>query len=189
MAAVADHADAWDEPAKAGIDLRSRLADIAVDAALNVDAIQRNGAPLERAGTTFTVVALGTEQTVLHHLGDSRVYRIDDDGTSTLASEDHTIVARLAREGILDEAEAAASPLRGRLYRYLGAKDATPFVASWPTRRGDRILMTTDGCLDIGREISSWNGDGVDAIIARLFRTSSELVESDDATAIAIMVA
>jgi serine/threonine protein phosphatase PrpC len=98
-------------------------------------------------GTTCTAAVLNAGELFYGHVGDSRLYLLRDDAISQL-SEDHSQVARLLKEGVIDPEQAAVHPGRHVLTAALGMEAAVPGDYSQspiPLQSGDMLLMCTDG--------------------------------------------
>lgn len=107
----------------------------------------------DEMGTTCTVLAMTSGQIHMAHVGDSRAYRINRQGTEQL-TRDHTMVEELRREGVLTELEAREHPQRSALLRAMGI-DPDLEADVWRAgslQRGDRYLLCTDGLIDIATE-------------------------------------
>jgi protein phosphatase len=101
-------------------------------------------------GTTCTAVAVRGCHAYLAHVGDSRAYLLRD-GALLQLSDDHTLVAQLMRDGVLTEAEAAASPDRNVIVKALGTRsEVAPDI--WDEGLelclGDRLVLCSDGLSD-----------------------------------------
>jgi len=94
--------------------------------------------------TTLTMVAVLWPRAYLVQVGDSRCYRLRD-GRLEQLSRDQTIAQALLDAGALTPEEAGRSPLRGVLASAVGGPDASPYTASDDVRRGDVMLLCTDG--------------------------------------------
>jgi protein phosphatase len=127
------------------------------------DAITRaNDAVLARAagddeltgmGTTLTaVVAVGGRQLLIGHVGDSRAYLLHD-GALHRATDDHSLVEELVREGRLTPEQAEAHPQRAIVTRALGV-DASVDVDLYTIdiAAGDRVVICSDGLTTMVRE-------------------------------------
>jgi PPM family protein phosphatase len=98
-------------------------------------------------GTTMTVALVDDEnaRVTFGHVGDSRAYRIRNDGLEQL-TEDHSLVGELIRSGKLTREEAEVHPQRSVITRALGTDpdvDVDTFVVE--TRPGDIFLLCSDG--------------------------------------------
>lgn len=102
---------------------------------------------LHGMGTTCTAAAIVGEQLWFGHVGDSRLYLIRGSQLTQL-SEDHSLVARMVREGTIAPEEAATHPDRNVLIAALGMESAmsVEFPAEpTPLESGDILLLCTDG--------------------------------------------
>lgn len=101
-------------------------------------------------GTTLvaallTPAATGGAQAAIAHVGDSRAY-LGRDGTLDALTEDHSVVAALVRQGVLDEAQAAIHPRRNEILRSVGSEPEVEVdVQRIELRAGDRLLLCSDG--------------------------------------------
>lgn len=95
----------------------------------------------EAAGT----VAIG-------HVGDSRAYRLRDDGLEQLTS-DHSLVGELVRAGRLSAEEAEQHPHRSVITRAVGTEPSVEIDTFTVTAApGDLYLICSDGLTDIVRD-------------------------------------
>jgi serine/threonine protein phosphatase PrpC len=127
------------------------------------DAITRaNAAVIARAagndeltgmGTTLTaLIAIGGRQLLVGHVGDSRAYMLHD-GSLHRATDDHSLVEELVREGRLTPEQAESHPQRNIVTRALGV-DAVVDVDLYTLdiEAGDRIVLCSDGLTTMVRE-------------------------------------
>jgi len=101
--------------------------------------------------TTCTAAALVGGHLSYAHVGDSRLYIVRRSQIAPL-TEDHTIVNRLVKQGVLSLEAAATSPERGVLTAALGAGESVAIEVSEtpiPLESGDTLLMCTDGLYDL----------------------------------------
>ncbi|WP_115719855.1 PP2C family protein-serine/threonine phosphatase [Gallaecimonas mangrovi] len=94
-----------------------------------------------------TVVALMTVANHFHlfWVGDSRCY-LARDGQLKQISRDHSQVAEMVEQGLLDEAEAESHPLAHVITRAVGVDDElTPEYLSGEVKEGDIFLICSDG--------------------------------------------
>jgi serine/threonine protein phosphatase PrpC len=84
------------------------------------------------------------------HVGDSRIYRLPQNGPLKQITEDDTYVAWLYRNGQINEREAKNHPRRNVLQKSLGGghQFAEPQVGAIALEPGDRFLLCTDGVTD-----------------------------------------
>ncbi len=99
-----------------------------------------------RMGTTAVVAVQQAGRVYVASLGDSRAYLIRDDKVELL-TVDHTVAQAMVLNGVMSPIEAANSPWRNVLHKFLGCAgmtdgaDILPFVP----RVGDRLLLASDG--------------------------------------------
>ena len=127
------------------------------------DAITRaNTAVLTRAaaeeeltgmGTTMTAaVAVGGHQLLVGHVGDSRAYLLHD-GTLRRATEDHSLVEEMVREGRLTPEQAESHPQRAIVTRALGVDENVDVdLYTLDIEAGDRVVLCSDGLTTMVRE-------------------------------------
>jgi serine/threonine protein phosphatase PrpC len=104
-----------------------------------------------RAGMGSTVAGLalawvaGSAHWVVFHAGDSRVYRLTRQEFVQLTT-DHTEVAELIANGVLDRAQALRHPSRHIVTRALGSQPAPePDLLMLPPSPGEVFLLCSDG--------------------------------------------
>jgi protein phosphatase len=107
----------------------------------------------ETMGTTGTTLALVEGRAYLAHVGDSRAYRIREEGVEQL-TQDHTMVAEMQRDGLITAQEARDHPRRGALTRALGTRPSVDVdvVDIGAMQVGDRFLLCSDGLAGLPTE-------------------------------------
>jgi len=96
-------------------------------------------------GATFTGAAVRGEMLDLVQVGDSRGYIIRKDQIR-LATKDQSLVQQLVDVGQISEAEAETHMFRNVILQALGAQgDVTPVTGRIRLRRGDTLLLCSDG--------------------------------------------
>jgi PPM family protein phosphatase len=102
---------------------------------------------LKGMGTTVVAGLLNERILSLAHVGDSRAYLLRN-GALTQLSQDQTLVAKLVREGVLTEEEAARSEHQNVILQAIGT---TPEVEPEIWREGlalapgDTLILCSDG--------------------------------------------
>ena len=116
------------------------------EANARVYALATAGMAPETMGTTCTAMALINGHVHMAHVGDSRAYRIDENGMEQL-TRDHTLVEELRRQGVLTEAEARNHPRRHALTRALGIQPTleVDVLEAMPVAVPQRYLLCSDG--------------------------------------------
>ena len=100
---------------------------------------------LRGMGSTLVAVLISPQSAVVVHLGDSRCYRISN-GRVAFRTGDHSLVGELVRNKALTEEQARTSPQSNVIMRGLGnTNNHVPEIEEIPYRKGDRILLCTDG--------------------------------------------
>lgn len=129
-----------------------------------------------RAGmaSTLTAVLTNGERFALAQVGDSRAYVLRADELIRV-TRDHTWVAESVEDGRLTEDEARVHPWRNVLLRSVNGDDDAQVAEVLPLalRRGDRVLLASDGLTDLVPEQ----------------RIEEVLHRHDDNTAVEILVA
>ena len=96
-------------------------------------------------GATFTGAAIKGDMLDLVQVGDSRGYMLRKD-TIQLATKDQSLVQQLVDVGQISEAEAETHMFRNVILQALGAQsDVTPVTGKIQLRRGDILLLCSDG--------------------------------------------
>ncbi len=143
-------------------------------------------------GTTVVVLHVSPDMVIAANVGDSRIYLIRNDRIERL-SRDHTIVSEQIEMGMMNEEEAATSPLKHILTRNLGsAEDTEPEVFELAPSDRDRFILCSDGLTDLvadeellrmGRE-----ADDPDQLCRQLLDLVMKRGAHDNTTIIAIFV-
>jgi protein phosphatase len=125
------------------------------------------------------------------HIGDSRVYRLTDEGLQQL-STDHSVVQELVDAGMISADAAAVHPQRHLVTRALGVgTPAEADVLLLPVEPGQRFLICSDGLTGELRD-----GE-IAGLLARLdaksaadelVRTAARRGASDNVTAVVVEV-
>lgn len=122
-------------------------------------------------GTTcIAMMRTGTKLAVAN-IGDSRAYLLRD-GRLTQITKDHSFVQSLLDEGRITKDEAQHHPQRSLVTRVLtGRHEDTPDLSLRELRRGDRIMLCTDGLTDYVAE------DTVAELLGRTERSPGQVAE------------
>ncbi|WP_223592668.1 PP2C family protein-serine/threonine phosphatase [Neobacillus bataviensis] len=97
-------------------------------------------------GTTLTALLMIDSQFMLiGHVGDSRIYRLDDHNLEVL-TEDQTLVAREIKKGTLTLEQAKKDPRRNVLLQCIGAsKVVIPEFRTGRAAAGEVYMLCSDG--------------------------------------------
>ena len=101
---------------------------------------------LKGMGTTVVAQLLCADgRAWVAHAGDSRLYRIRD-GRLEALTEDHSVVALMVREGLIQPDEARDHPKKNQIMRALGVTDEIDIdVAPVEVQPKDSYLLCSDG--------------------------------------------
>ncbi|MER8753727.1 protein phosphatase 2C domain-containing protein [Mesorhizobium sp. M1050] len=139
-------------------------------------------------GTTLTaLVALGTGHSWAVHVGDSRLYSVDDTDGLVLLTRDDTI------EGVVKGSQADEDSLDSRLLQFIGIGDSIdPHIFPVEGQVRKRFLLTSDGAHSLGRKILEGifrNTRGAVDAVRRLTYIADATNVADNATAVALSMA
>jgi serine/threonine protein phosphatase PrpC len=102
--------------------------------------------------TTCLAAVVKGAQLVIAHVGDSRAYLVHPAHTSpptmTRLTTDHSMVAELARAGVISPEQMHSSPSRHIILRALGGRKQDhpdPDVTTCVVQAGDRLVLCCDG--------------------------------------------
>ncbi len=96
-------------------------------------------------GTTFTIMIIKGDKAIIGHIGDSRVYRLNNN-TLTQLTNDHSIVGEQVRLGKLTPNQARVHPARGILSKVLGARQFIKAdIFETEIKADDEFVLCTDG--------------------------------------------
>ena len=104
-------------------------------------------------GTTFTGIQIKDGKLIVVNVGDSRVYRLRDRKLEQL-SEDHSIVQRMIKMGLITKEEAKNHPQKHCITQYLGIQEEDMVIepqlkTDMAIEMGDRYLLCSDGLTDM----------------------------------------
>lgn len=110
---------------------------------------------LRGMGTTCTVLVLKNDKGVIAHVGDSRIYLIENNSSKKIVqlTEDHTKVHEMVKEGILTEKEAESYPSKSVLSRALGVEQKVNVdFKNIAIKKGQSYVMCSDGLSGVSKE-------------------------------------
>jgi serine/threonine protein phosphatase PrpC len=100
---------------------------------------------LRGMGTTLTLAYVDGPRAHIAHVGDSRAYRLRN-GRLEQLTDDHTLVARMVKEGKLAAEDAERHPHRSIITRSLGVgEDVSVDLVAIDLDDGDRLVLCSDG--------------------------------------------
>ncbi len=99
----------------------------------------------EGMGTTLEAAVIADDMCYIAHVGDSRVYSINEESITQI-TKDHSYVNALLASGEITEEEAEVHPQRNWIMRAVGSeRDIDPDFYHLPFVKGDYLLLCTDG--------------------------------------------
>ncbi|HQX57258.1 MAG TPA: protein phosphatase 2C domain-containing protein [Pyrinomonadaceae bacterium] len=148
---------------------------------------------LSQMATTVVALQLDGNIATIGHVGDSRLYRLDADGTLHRETDDHSMVGEEVRAGRMTEEQAENHPSKNIISRALGAESTvivdlkTMLVSSDST-----FLLCSDG---VTRHIGDLelagilqNADDLAATCLRIKELCYERGAEDNLTAVIVKV-
>jgi protein phosphatase len=113
---------------------------------LNLEGTSETG--YKDMGATLVVALMRKDRAYIANLGDSRIYRFRNRRLVQL-TKDHSIVSELLDKGKIKPEEAQNHEAQGVITHYVGMEDkARPYIRSFQLKKGDRLLLCTDGLTD-----------------------------------------
>ncbi|HEX6280535.1 MAG TPA: protein phosphatase 2C domain-containing protein [Pyrinomonadaceae bacterium] len=120
---------------------------------------------LASMATTIAALHVNGNIATIAHVGDSRVYRVEPDGSLKRETADHSVVEEEVRAGRMTPEEALVHPSRNVISRALGAEETVDIdIKMTMVEPGTMFLLCSDG---ITRHIE-------DAEIERIFNDEIE---------------
>ncbi len=115
----------------------------------DVTELAKQGGNTEGMGATLTMVWISHERLFWAHIGDSRLYLIDDEGVRQLTKDDCRAWHQWQR-GEITEYAYRNHPRKSVLSDVLGGSDHEPFpkTGSLPLKETQRIMLCSDGIMD-----------------------------------------
>lgn len=138
-----------------------------------------------RMGTTFVSLLLKDNEGIIGHVGDSRIYKIENNSITQL-TEDHTKVNEMLREGILTPQEAENYPNKSVLARALGVteKVKVDIIKDIVLKPGQIFILCTDGLAKVSSEeiLNIISGNSIDNAGNKLINLANERGGKDNVT-------
>jgi serine/threonine protein phosphatase PrpC len=102
---------------------------------------------LKGMGSTLTAAFVRGEAVFWAHVGDSRLYLFREDELTQI-TEDDTMAGFLLSEREITREESRFHPGRDFLFDFIGSGEFEEETGSFTLRKGDLLLLTTDGLHD-----------------------------------------
>ena len=151
-----------------------------------------NTSQIHHMGTTVTAVLLYDQTAYVANVGDSRTY-LYDQSLSKLTT-DHSLVAQLLADGLLQEEDIYVHPQRNQITRALGAEPSVQIDTFCVSLHGHEILLLcSDGLWEMTRDhtieailASSWAN--ASAMAHRLVQVANENGGTDNIGCIVVQL-
>lgn len=142
-------------------------------------------------GTTCSVLVLKANKAVIGHVGDSRIYRIDENNIEQL-TEDHTQVNEMIKQGILSVKEAENYPLKTVLARALGTDKQVKadIIPDLLIKEGQSYILCTDGLAKVNPEeiLEIVSSNSAAEASEKLVKIANERGGNDNVTVLVIKI-
>ncbi len=105
-------------------------------------------------GSTLTAVLIHDTQAVIVNIGDSRTYMMRS-GKLSQITEDHSLVAKMVAQNVIQPEEIYTHEQKGVIYRSLGDKPELALddsIFEVTLNLGDRLLLCCDGLWEMVRD-------------------------------------
>lgn len=105
---------------------------------------------LEGMGATLSLCWVHSDRLYFAHVGDSRIYHLNETGSFNQLSRDHTHIAWLKEKGEISDYEARNDPRRNILQQVIGGKTQhlSPQFGELVFESKDRLLICSDGLIE-----------------------------------------
>ena len=137
---------------------RASMSMEAVDALLDQAVKNANFAVYDKAhqseefegmGTTLVAALLRGKHATIINVGDSRVYRINEDGITQI-TVDHSLVQLMIRRGEMTPEQARNFPGKNYITRAIGTEPSVKAdIFHLDMKRGDELLLCSDGLTNL----------------------------------------
>lgn len=148
---------------------------------------------LEGMGTTFVMVTIDEDNTVLAaNIGDSRLYLVSDNKIRQI-SMDHSLVAEMVRKGEINKEGARYHPQKNVVLRAISTREVvSPDFYEFKVKPGDYCLLCSDGLSDMLDEVEMLKVineyEDVSDISERMITLANENGGKDNITLILIKI-
>ncbi|MDF1662074.1 MAG: protein phosphatase 2C domain-containing protein [Planctomycetota bacterium] len=145
---------------------------------------------LQFAATSLTMILVAGTHVAVAHVGDGRLYLYRDGKTHQL-TDDHTIPAELARQGVIPQKNVNTHPFAKVLTRYLGSQESVIVdTLTFTALPEDRLLLCTNGASatvrDRGKLAGLFKDMAPRAMTEWIVEEGSKSLSGDDCTALAL---
>jgi serine/threonine protein phosphatase PrpC/tetratricopeptide (TPR) repeat protein len=144
-----------------------------------------------RMGTTCSALVLLPDRVIAGHVGDSRIYKIENN-TIEQITNDHTKVQEMLREGILTPEEARNYPSKSVLARALGVDETVrvDVIEDIRLKRGQSFVLCSDGLAKVSKSeiLKIVSGNNPSDACDMMINLANERGGKDNVTVIVIKI-
>ena len=106
-------------------------------------------AGFKEMGATLAMALLRNDRAYIANMGDSRLYLFRK-GRLSQRTKDHSVVSTLLEQNKIEPEEVENHAAQGQITQYIGMEEETcPYIRTFMIRKGDRLLLCTDGLTDM----------------------------------------
>ena len=145
---------------------------------------------LKGMGTTAVVAVVKGNEVAVAHVGDSRLYLINDDITQV--TRDHSIVQTLIESGEITVEAAAKHPRKNVITRALGVEEEVAVdTAEIVIKENDTLLLCTDGLtnfVSVEDILKTFKENDISQVPEKLVNLANEGGGGDNITAVTLTI-
>ena len=145
---------------------------------------------LKGMGTTAVVAVVKGNEVAVAHVGDSRLYLVNDEITQV--TRDHSIVQTLIESGEITAEAAAKHPRKNVITRALGVEEEVAVdTAEIVIKENDTLLLCTDGLtnfVSIEDILKTFKENDISQVPEKLVNLANEGGGGDNITAVTLTI-
>ncbi len=145
---------------------------------------------LKGMGTTAVVAVVKGNEVAVAHVGDSRLYLVNDEITQV--TRDHSIVQTLIESGEITAEAAAKHPRKNVITRALGVEEEVAVdTAEIVIKENDTLLLCTDGLtnfVSIEDMLKTFKENDISQVPEKLVNLANEGGGGDNITAVTLTI-
>ncbi len=169
-------------------DLESLIKKAISSANITVYDMSLKNPELEGMGTTVVAAILRDDKAVIAHVGDSRIYLVND--KITQLTKDHSVVQSLIESGKLTPEQARIHPRRNVITRALGIEENIIVDTDiLEIKKGDTLMLCTDGLtnfVDIPEILKTFRDKEISEVAENLINLANKNGGGDNITVVTV---
>lgn len=115
-----------------------------IEANRSIFSYSKSNPELDGMGTTATLAIIYKNKLIAAHVGDSRIYLINEDGIKQV-TKDHSYVQELVLRGEISKEAADSHPAKNYITRAVGSEDILKVDITILDYSGEIVLLCSDG--------------------------------------------